>query len=229
MFGKLITLVRGRSEDAAQSFLDANAIPLLRQQMRDASKIVEKSRKSVAVIMAYLDREKASLQATNKKISDLETRVKEAVSKGKDDLALEGASAIAELEAERAATEKTIENYNVQIKRLRKDLSQSETLLAELKRGQRLAEANHRTTKISGSVVTPEVSGLAQAKETLERLQEQQAHSESTLNAMMELSVTANSDDLIERMASDGIGEKTKTAAEDVLKRLSAKTKKPAA
>ncbi|MEM7241991.1 MAG: PspA/IM30 family protein [Pseudomonadota bacterium] len=229
MFSKLITLVRGRSEDAAQSFLDANAIPLLRQQMRDAARIVEKSRKSVAVIMAYAEREKVSLQSINDKISDLETRVTEAISKGKDEFALEGATAIAELEAERTATEKTIETYKVQIKRLRADLSQSEALLAELKRGQRLAEANHRTTKIGAGIVTPETNGLAQAKETLERLQQQQDHTDSTLKAMTELSVAASSEDIVERMASAGIGEKTKTTAEEVLERLTKNKKKSAA
>ena len=229
MFTKLITLVRGRSEDAAQTFLDANAVPLLRQQMRDAARIVEKSRKSVAIIMAYSEREKASLETINEKIADLEKRVTEAVAKGADDLALEGATSIAELEAERNATEKTIETYGAQIKRLRNDLSQSEALLAELKRGQRLAEANHRTTKIKGKMVSPDTNGLAAAKETLERLQEQQAHSDAAMAAMAELSVTANSEDMIERMSAAGIGEKTKTSAEDVLARLSKKSKKSAA
>ena len=53
MLKKLFTLVRGRSVDASQSFLDANAIALLRQQMRDAANGVDKSRKAIAIVMAY--------------------------------------------------------------------------------------------------------------------------------------------------------------------------------
>ena len=37
MFNTIITLVRGRSHDAAQAVADANALSILRQQLRDAA------------------------------------------------------------------------------------------------------------------------------------------------------------------------------------------------
>ena len=61
MFKQLLTLVRGQTTDGSQAMLDANALSLLRQQMRDAAHGVDKSRKAVAVVMAYAEREKASL------------------------------------------------------------------------------------------------------------------------------------------------------------------------
>ena len=38
MFKQLLTLVRGQTTDSSQAMLDANALPLLRQQMRDAAR-----------------------------------------------------------------------------------------------------------------------------------------------------------------------------------------------
>lgn len=104
IFKQLLTLARGRSADASQRFLDMNAVSLLRQQMCDAASGVEKSRKAVAVVMAYAKREQTSLAGINAKITDLEARTIEALEKDREDLALEAATSIANFEAERDAT-----------------------------------------------------------------------------------------------------------------------------
>lgn len=220
MLKKLFTLVRGRSADASQSFLDANAIALLRQQMRDAANGVDKSRKAIAVIMAYAQREKTSLAAINDKITDLETRACDALAKDREDLALEAATTIANLEAERDATQITIETYSTEITRLRSDLSQSEALLGELKRGQRIVEATSKTQKLRGNSPATSQANLSDASATLERLQERQSQSKETMKALAELSASDSADSLSDRLAAAGMGAPKSTSAEDVLKRL---------
>lgn len=220
MFKQLFTLARGRSTDASNAFLDANAISLLRQQMREAAQGVEKSRKAVTIVMAYAEREKTTLSAIVNKIKGLEDRAIKAIEMDCNDLALEAATAIANLEAEKSATQQTIDKYTSEITRLRHDLSQSEAMLTDLKRGQRIAEATDKTQKLRGDFPVLTQNDLADASTTLKRLQERHEHSDATMAAMTELSATTRAETLTERMANAGIRSSTKITAQDVLARL---------
>lgn len=223
MFKKLLTLLRGRSADASEAFFDANSLTLLRQQLRDAASGVLTARKSVAVIMAYAEREKASLAKTNARIADLEARACEALKQGQEDAALEAATAIANLEAERDATERTIATYETELVKMRQTLSSNESLLAEIQRGQRIVEAKSKTEKLGKDSPSWTKSDLTDAAETLARLQERQKLAEATVEAMAELSAEGSADALSDRMAASGFGAPKKTAASDVLDRLRAK------
>ncbi|MEH6521318.1 PspA/IM30 family protein [Sulfitobacter sp.] len=223
MLRQLLTLVRGQTADASQTFLDANAISLLRQQLREAAGGVQKTRKAVAVVMAYAEREKTSLAAIEEQISDLEARTCAALEKGENDIALEAATAIANLEAERDATRRTIATYSSEVVHLRQTLAQNEALLNELKRGQRIAEATSKTQGLRGDTPSWTQSDLADASETLKRLQERQQHNDATMAAMAELSAGTSADALSDRMAAAGFGAPKKTAATDVLDRLKKK------
>lgn len=226
MFKQIFTLVRGRSVDSAEAFLDANALTLLRQQIRDAARCVEQSRKALATVMAYSEREKVALARLEEKIADLETRARDALEQDDEALALEAAATIAHLEAERDATAETIAKYTAEIARLRDHLSKSQGVLAQLKRGQRIAEANDKAHRAHGQITTLQSSNLEEAAETLKRLQERQAHSDATMAAMEELSVTQNADAMSDRLANAGYGAPKVSSADDVLARLKAKKPK---
>lgn len=225
MFKQILTLVRGKSADGSQAVLDANALSLLRQQMRDAAHGVDKSRKAVAVVMAYAEREKASLTRLETQIADLETRALDALEHNNENLASEAASTIAQLEAERDTTVKVIEAYQTQIIRLKQCLTENETCLREMKRGQHLAEANDKAQRLSGTMPSGFVNDLKDAETTLKRLQERQEHAEATANAMEELSVSTNAENMTERLAEAGYGAPMKPDATAVLDRLKKQAK----
>lgn len=220
MFKQLFTLARGRSEDAAQGLIDANALSILRQQLRDAAVGVEKTRKALAVVMAYAERENASLKKVTDQIGDLETRALAALEQDHEALAVEASEAIATLEAEATATRRTIDTYTVEIARLRKILKEGEAQLTELKRGQRLAQANDRALSLRGTTPLVATNHLADATATLTRLKERQDHAEATAIAMTELSTQANADTLSDRLAAAGCGDPKHSDAAAVLERL---------
>ncbi|MEP5761039.1 MAG: PspA/IM30 family protein [Litoreibacter sp.] len=224
MFKQLFTLARGRSEDAAQAVVDANALSILRQQLREAATGVEKSRKALAIVMAYADREKAILGKLETQVSDLETRALDALSQGQEDLAAEASVTIADLEAEVHASNKTIDTYSSQISRLRKTLQDSEAQLTELKRGQRLAEAHDKTQRLRGTMPSPISNDLVDATTTLKRLQERQEHAEATAAAMTELSTASSAASISDRLATAGCGAPKHSDAAAVLARLKKKT-----
>jgi len=225
MFKQLITLVKGRSEDVTQSVLDANALTILRQQLREAAGGVQKSRKALAVVMAYSEREKANLEKLTAQINDLEARAMAALEQDQEDLALEASEAIANLEGEANATRKAITTYATEITRLRKTLKNSEAHLTELKRGQRLAEANDKALSLRGTMPVASVNNLQDASETLKRLQDRQDHAQATSDAITELSTEENADTLSDRLAAAGCGAPKQSDASAVLSRLKAASK----
>lgn len=64
------------------------------------------------------------------------------------DIALEGTTVIANLEAERDARLLTITTYTTEITQLHQTLLQNEAFLNELKRGHHIAEAANQTQKL---------------------------------------------------------------------------------
>ena len=222
MFRQLITLARGRSSDAAEAVMDANALSILRQQLRDAASAVEQSRKALAVVMAYSEREKATLNKTKDQIATLETRALEALEKGHEDLASEAADAIAALEAEADATQQSIKTYTSEITRLRSSLKESEAQLVELKRGQRLAEANDKAIRLRGVLPNVARTDLDEAAQTLKSLQDRQDQATATASAMAQLSTQLKAESLDDRLAAAGCGAPKQSSGAAVLERLKA-------
>ncbi len=220
MFNTIVTLMRGRSLDAAQALADANALSILRQQLRDAASGVEAARRSIAIVMAYAERERKALPRINAQLADLETRALAALGQGREDLATEAASAIAQLEAERATTERALATYDVETARLREELSGAEIRLRDLQRGLQLADAAQKSQAVRGVVSRPVTASLAEAEVTLNRLQSRQAHAEATAAAVHDLSNGQSAEAVAARLAAAGCGPSLKPDAAAVLARL---------
>ena len=223
MFRVMTTIFRARSHDAAQVVVDANAMTILRQQLRDAAKGVESARRSVAVVMAYAEREKKNALRIREQIAELETRAMAALEQGREDLATEAAAAIAQLENELANTDIAITTYDIEIAQLRKTVQDSEERLLKLQRGHHLADALDRTQKVRGMMPRGVEADLEEAEATLTRLQDRQMHAEATAFALTELSGRSNADSVSARLAAAGCGAPVKSEAHAVLDRLKAK------
>jgi phage shock protein A len=223
MFNTVITMIRGRSHDAAQALADANALSILRQQLRDAAAGVEAARRAVAVVMAYAERERKSLPRIGAQLTDLETRAMAALGQGRDDLATEAAAAIAQLEAERATSERAIATYEIEIARLKDEVSGAEARLRELQRGLQLADAAQKSQAVRGVVSRPVTASLVEAEATLERLQARQFHAEATAAAVADLSAGQSAEAISARLAAAGCGPALKPDAAAVLARLKSK------
>lgn len=223
MFNTLVTLVRGRSHDAAQGLADANALSILRQQLRDAATGVEAARRSVAVVMAYAERERKSLPRIADQLTDLEDRALAAFARDREDLATEAASAIAQLEAERTTTERALATYEIEIARLREELSGAEARLRDLQRGLQLADAAQKSQAVRGVVNRPVTASLAEAEATLTRLQARQFHAEATAAAVTDLTAGQSAEAISACLAAAGCGPAVKPDAAAVLERLRAR------
>ncbi|AYG68440.1 MULTISPECIES: PspA/IM30 family protein [unclassified Rhizobium] len=221
MFNSILTLIRGRAYGGEQAFIDRNAVPLLAQQIRDAAGAIQSARRAVAIAIAQNEQEKSQHAAIVGRIADLETRAVAALQKGSDELARQAAEAIAQLEAERDASEKAQAQFTQTIGKLKAIVRASEARLQQLQRGERLARATEQTQKLNAAC--DDNSGLAtldDAEETLARLQAYQNRCEVAASAMKEMNAASRPEIVIEKLADAGFGAPLGPSADDVLARL---------
>jgi phage shock protein A len=221
MFNVILTLIRGRAHDAEQAFIDRNAVPLLAQQIRDAASAIQSARRAVTIAVAQNEQEKSQHTAIAGRIEDLETRAVAALQKGSDELARQAAETIAQLEAERDASEKAQAQFTQTIDKLKAIVRASEARLQELQRGERLARATEQTQKLSATC--DDNSGLAtldDAEETLGRLRAYQDRCQIAASAMKEMDAASRQTVIIEKLANAGFGAPLGPSAGDVLARL---------
>lgn len=223
MFKQIVTLIRGRAHEAEEAFGDRHALPILAQQIRDAARGVESARRAVALAIAQNRLEKENAERLSVRIDDLETRAIAALEKGREDLATEAAASIARLETELQNARQVQAEFTDGIDRLRQAVRQSETRLAALRRGERLAEARDRTRRLSRDVPGNDLATLSDAEATLARLETRQREAELTAEALVELEDRPDPTALAEKLAAAGCGRPLVTSAEDVLERLRAK------
>ncbi len=223
MFKLFVTLLRGQSADATEALSDAAALPLLRQQLRDCAGALETARRSVAMVMAYEAREKKSAARIAEQLADLEARALDALAKGREDLASEAASALANLEAEAATTARAIATYGREIAHLRGVVAEADARLRDLQRGHHLAFATAQTQNLRAKTPAAATATLDEAETTLTRLQNRQAETEATRAAMLELSASTNATAMQNRLAAAGCGAPLRPDAASVLARLRAK------
>ena len=221
MFNVILTLIRGRAHDAEQAFIDRNAVPLLAQQIREAAAGIQSARRGVAVAVAQNEQESGRYASIVDRIADLEIRAVAALQKGSEDLAREAAEAIAQLEAERDASEKAQAQFNATIGKLKATVRAAEARLQELQRGERLARATEQTQKLTAAC--DENSGLAtldEAEETLVRLRAYQDRCEIVSSTMKAMDAASRQANVIEKLANAGFGAPIGPSADDVLSRL---------
>lgn len=226
MFKTFLTLVRGGVAAAEENFSDRNALLILDQQMRDAASALERCRRSLALAMAQDSQEAARLEATLARIADLETRVTAAIAAGSDALALEGAQAIASLEAERGAAQAARAMFAGRIARWRAHVRQTEARMAEIDRGRRVARVSDSMLALQRGSNNAALTGegtLAEAEATLKRLRERQNEALAADEAYDEIVGAHQPAALVERLAAQGFGPRTTPDAADVLARLKAK------
>ncbi len=220
MYKQIVTLFRGRAFETQEAIVDAHALTILRQQIRDCAEAVSASRKAVAIAMAQNEQEILQCVKIKTRIADLEARTIHALEKNKLELAHEAAETIAILEMERDSSLSAQSNFSREISRLKGILRQSETRLKDIERGHRIAAVTEKTQNLREQGTGSTLNALRDAEATLARLQIRQRQIDVTDEVMAEMDKAADPSALSEKLAAAGCGAPTKTGADDVLKRL---------
>jgi phage shock protein A len=216
MFKQLVTLLRGKSHDAAEALAARNALTILDQQLRDAGAAIHAARRALALAIAEDRQEAARIAAIGERIAGLEDHTRAALAGGREDLALQAAETIAELEMDRDAAAQAQLSLRAEIGRLRGMVHEAGRRFAELQRGRRAVRLGDAagTTGLSGFDSNP----LSEAEATLAALRTRQITQANAEAALRELSPAPGQ--MEDRLAQAGFGPATRPTSAAVLARL---------
>jgi phage shock protein A len=220
MLKTFVTLIRGGIAAAEAEVTDRSALLILDQQIRDAAAATERARRALALAIAQDEAEGRRHEATLSRIADLESRTREALVAGREDLATEAAEAIAVMEADRDAIREARDTFKREITQLGTAVSGATQRLADLERGRRIAQAAEAVRRLKTQGVRGSgVATLAEAETTLSRLRERQREDASAADALDNLRDTG-AKSISSKLEAAGFGPRTRPTATDVLARL---------
>lgn len=225
MFKSIVTIFRGHAAEAEEALVDANAMTILDQQIRDCATAIETTRRTLALAIAQERQEEARLEKLSARREALEGRAGEALDGGNEDLAMEAAGMIASMETEYADATASLARHKLETERLRSLVKTGQTRLTELEQGRRSARKTAAVLKLrdvqTGTSVSFQ-STLRDAETTLNRLKQRQGDLDAAAQALDELDAETSPASIEDKLAAAGFGPPTRTQARDVLDRLKA-------
>ncbi len=224
MLAKLSALFRGTAHEAGQSVVDANALKILDQEIRDADNAQGKARDDLAGLVARRRMAENEMKSFGDQIGKYESSARTALGQGKTDLAREVATRIAELETEIGNRGPMIENMKAAEARLRTAIATTDQRIETLRREIDIVKVNDSVQKAQTSVALQSAgaqSRIGSAADSLQRIKQRQAINEEKLRAGQELEDKRTGADLDAKLKEAGIlpGH---ASADDVLARLTA-------
>ena len=224
MLSKLSALFRGATHEAGQSVVDANALKILDQEIRDADTAQGKARDDLAGLVARRRMAENEMKSFGEQIGKYESSARSALGQGKTDLAREVAGRIAELESEIGTRGPQIDGMKEAETRLRTAIASTDHKIETLRREIDIVKVNESVQRAQTSVALQSAgahSRIGSAADSLQRIKQRQAVQEERLRVGQEFEDKRTGADLDAKLKEAGIlpGH---ASADDVLARLTA-------
>jgi phage shock protein A len=221
MFKTLSTLIAGvnaRSEDRVR---DTFAIELIDQKIREAEQSLKAAKATLASLIQRQRSEERQRDALKNRIKDMMGRAQSALDNGRDDLATEAASAVAQMENELTIRHETCDRLDQEVIRLRNSIEAGHRRIIDLKQGAIQARAVRREqaiqTKLNSTI--GRTSNIEEAEELIGRVMGRDDPFEQS-EILREIDRDLGYETLTDRMADQRFGASNRTTADDVLGRL---------
>ena len=222
----MFTALKGGANEVGEAIVDANAVRILEQEIRDAENAIGSAKQSLTRMKASeikLKREIATLDAD---AADYEKKAMAALGAGEEALAAEVAERIAELESERGekAAEQTaldgeIQKIHAMIKAREKTIAKNKRELDKVRTVQELQKATASVSKNFAATGSSE----HRVSKALERVKAKQQGWQDRMAAGEWMAGEEAGDDIDAKLRAKGIGGGGGGGANDVLARLKAK------
>ena len=221
MLNVLRTLMMGSAARAEEAVTDHFAIDLIAQKIREAEQGLEGAKNTLAALIQRKRAETQVLERVTSRVNDLEKRVRLALADGREDLATEGAKALAELENEQAVRKDTLAQLAQRIERTHASVEKANRRIVDLRQGMisaRAVDAEQRAQKnLNRSIGN--TTAIREAEALIARVVGQPDALEQT-EILDEIDAGLDGTAVRDRLAAAGYGDKNKVSAEDVLARL---------
>lgn len=231
MLSKLFALLRGTAYESGAAVVDANALRILDQEIRDADAALNRARDDLATLVAkrrILEKELGNLKDQTGRY---ESSARAALAKGDETLALEVAQRIADLETETNLKTPQLADMRTAEDRLHQIIATTQQKVEGLRREIDVVKVNESVQRAQAAVVSRgagATASLGSAADSLKRIKERQAIQEEKFRAAGELEDKRTGADLDAKLQAAGILPGHNSAA-DVLARLKAPAETPLA
>ena len=224
IWSKLSALFRGAAHDGAQTIVDANALRILDQEIRDADMAQGKARDELAKMVARRRALETEVAQLTSQVGKYESSARAAMGKGDQALALEVAQRIADLEKEAAQKSGQMTELRAAEEKMRGVIAQTDTKIEALRREIEMVKVNESVQKAQAAVISRSGSAsgvVGSAADSLKRIKERQTVREEQFRLHNEAEERKTGADLDAKLAAAGILPGG-GGAEDVLARLMA-------
>ncbi|MEM7617225.1 MAG: PspA/IM30 family protein [Pseudomonadota bacterium] len=225
MFNKIFTAIRGGAREAGQAIIDKNGIRIFEQEIEDAKNQLAKAKRDLTAVMAQEMKAAREVERLTKDIDKYETYATQALEKGDENLALEIAEKIGEIQGELEIQQKSQSSFAAHTDRLKAMIKKTSKTLADMNRQLVMVKTTNNVQQATTAITNNYASGsskLLTAKESLDRIKQKQQDLDDRLAAGETLNAEFNGDDLEAKMQEAGIGD-TNDKAQDILAKLKAK------
>jgi phage shock protein A len=219
---KLFTLGRAGANEATSAIVDANALRILDQEIRDADRAQGKARDDLAGLVARRRMLEAEVDSFRVQAEKYEASARIAVDKGNMDLARQVAQRIADLEQDISVKAPQVDNMRQAEDQIHAAVAATDRKIEQLRREVDVVKVNESVQKAQATVAASGAgSSIGSAAESLARIRERQMIRGEKIRAAGELEDRRTGADLDEQLRVAGIlpGH---SSADDVLARLSA-------
>lgn len=224
IWSKIFTLGRAGAHEAGAAVVDANALRILDQEIRDADKAQGKARDDLAGLVARRRILETEVESFRAQAAKYEASARIAVEKGNMDLARQVAQRIADLEQDIALKSPQVEDMRAAEEQIHTAVAQTDRKIEQLRREVEVVKVNESVQKAQATVASGSIGAgnkLSSAADSLARIRERQAIRGERIKAAGELEDRRTGADLDEKLRQAGIlpGQ---SSADDVLARLTA-------
>lgn len=221
---KIMTAIRGGAREVGELVVDANGTRIFEQEIKDAQVHLNRARQDLTAVMANQMQAGRKVESLKTEISEHEGYAGQALDKNDEELALEIADKIANLDTELAEQAEVHKNYSVHVDRLKGLVKKTERQLKEYERQLSMVKTTESVQKASAAITDNFASSnskMLSAKDSLERIKKRQQDNYDRLAAAEELEAENSDKSLNDKMKAAGIGEQDKNA-NSVLERIRA-------
>jgi len=224
---KIMTAVRGGAREMGELVVDANGTRIFEQEIKDAHSHLDKAKRDLTEVMAKQMQAGRQLETIKKDIGEHEGFAGQALEKGNEELALEIAEKIANMEQEQADQQEVYNSFAQHAGRLKDLVKKTERQVKEYERQLTMVKTTESVQKASAAITDNFASSnskILSAKDSLDRIKQRQQDTFDRLAAAETLEDENSDKGLQDKMRDAGIGEQAKSA-NSVLDRIKAAKK----
>ncbi len=221
---RLFSAAKGGVNDAAEAVADTQALRILDQEIREAESELRRSEESLTTIIAKQKLAKRKVNDLNASVDEHESYAAQALEKADENLALEIAEKIADLETQRDTEQEFLTQFESSSVSLRKSIKDARINLRRMEQQVDTVKATASVQKAQTAVSSRHLganSKMKTAAESLERIKAKQQERTAELEAANELASDESGDGLSAKLKAAGIVGST--SKEDILARIRAK------